>query len=291
MFVPRRQLIKAKTSALCELPVRKASSELSLSASALSDHVANDDAQELEALSRSKSSGAAVQSILEDFTKSSKHKPSSSESIGSDLEPAEQSDLPDKESSGLSSVDDISRLINKNLSREKVDFSLGLWRVGDNLQVIDSRSRGDALPTETLLRNILRIHGCTSSTVQAPAQEIINWPLGNHHSDGDSFDAEDDQSWSAAHEMLMSFLEGRLLSKPVKMFWLMGEDALKAVVGESVQFNDCAFKSISIDAFAAEALVLPSLRECLNFPLNKKTLWTAINSFLIQYDLPPVEKD
>lgn len=295
MFVPRRQLLNAKASGLCDLPVRVKSGESVGAPSALADHLISDARGELEHRPLSKSSGAAVQSILEDFTKPSKD----NRSVSSTSSPISSSEaLTHNQSEAIASkseksavVENVFSLISRKVSREKVDFSLGLWRVGHDLQVIDSRSRGDALPTETLLRNILRSHECISSPQQVPPQEIINWPLGDHAAVVDSFDVDDDQSWSAAHEMLMSFLEGRLLSKPVKMFWLMGEDALKAVMGKEISFDDCVFNSISIDSFAAEALVLPSLRDCLTVPESKKRLWVAINRFIHECTSSSAEKE
>lgn len=149
-----------------------------------------------------------------------------------------------------------------------VNFTLGMWRIGPHVQILDSRVDGDALPTDVLLRNMLRVHGLLTESM--PAQEILHWPLPGV--------ALADTSWGAAHDMVISFLEGRLLDNPVTVFLVFGEDAYRALMGETVVFSDALYQTVSVDAFAAEAIVLPSLRSLLHNPLEKKQLWSILQS-------------
>lgn len=158
-------------------------------------------------------------------------------------------------------------LLSHNVSGEDEDrwasarFVLGLWRVGTYLQIVDSRSDGDALPTDLLLSNILTAHQLTSEPL-AP-QEILHWPLVNNS----------DDSWAAAHEMMTSFLEGRLLSHPASLFILFGADAFHAVMGAAADYEQARYQMVPVEVFSVDALVLPSLSELLHQPENKKLLW------------------
>lgn len=146
------------------------------------------------------------------------------------------------------------------------NFTLGMWRVGSHLQILDSRSDGDALPTDVLLRNILRIHGLLLQSM--PAQEILHWPLPGV--------ALTDTSWGAAHDMVISFLEGRLSANPVSAFLVFGEDAFCALMGETANFTEALYQTVSVDTFDIDAIVLPSLRSLLHNPLEKKQLWPVL---------------
>lgn len=145
-------------------------------------------------------------------------------------------------------------------------FTLGMWRVEPHLQIIDSRLAGDALPTDVLLRNILKIHDLLPQPM--PAQEILHWPLPGV--------ALTDTSWGAAHDMVISFLEGRLSANPVSAFLVFGEDAFCALMGETANFTEALYQSVTVDSFATEVIVLPSLRSLLHNPLEKKRLWPVL---------------
>ena len=145
-------------------------------------------------------------------------------------------------------------------------FTLGMWRVEPHLQIIDSRLDGDALPTDILLRNVLTRHYLLPQAM--PAQEILHWPLPGV--------ALTDTSWNAAHDMVISFLEGRLSANPVSAFLVFGEDAFCALMGETANFAESLYQSVTVDTFATEVIVLPSLRSLLHNPLEKKQLWPIL---------------
>lgn len=157
-------------------------------------------------------------------------------------------------------------------STPDANFTLGMWRVGSHVQILDSRMDGDALPTDVLLRNVLRVHGLLAQSM--PAQEILHWPLPGV--------ALTDTSWGAAHDMVISFLEGRLLDNPATVFLIFGEDAFRALMGEAVGFSDVLYQTLNIDAFAADVIVLPSLRSLLHNPLEKKRLWPLLQHLSYQ---------
>ncbi|GLS25218.1 hypothetical protein [Marinibactrum halimedae] len=144
-------------------------------------------------------------------------------------------------------------------------FSLSVWRVNDDVLVIDSRHSELALPTETLLRNILRAMGYPP---ELPRSEVIKWPLikGTKH----------DQSESAAREMMQAFLDEQFLLQPGKFIFLMGRDAVRVTVEETNDFESLLGQSIAISDFDVTALVMPSLVELLQSPKMKSIVWQAL---------------
>lgn len=251
MFVPRLRLPNALPSKMCVLPLSQQDVQRSTVQGSVTGFVA--ESVQNNSFKNSTESTQSILSVLD--KKTTEHQPES-QKIVEDLVTQKSSDAP----------------------IENARFSLGLWRVGSHLQVIDSGERGDALPTEALLRNILRVHKIIDSPMQLSRQEILNWPAG------DDVDHDEDQSWNAAHELVLSFLEGRLLPKPVTLFWLMGNSASRSVLGHDFDFEGALFKTISVDAFTAEALILPSLRDILNTPILKRELWPCISSICKSFE-------
>ena len=154
----------------------------------------------------------------------------------------------------------------ETVSEQAIQFSLSIWRASDHLLVIDSRQSGQALPDQLLLTNILVSQNLLPASL--PPVEIIHWPIVESRTQH--------QGWKAARDMVGNFLEGRILPKPVKFIYLMGEDAFNAVLGEKQNYLECLWQNIPLDAFAAEAIVLPSLFELLTQPALKKAVWLSL---------------
>ncbi len=146
-----------------------------------------------------------------------------------------------------------------------VRFSLALWHLG-RVQVIDSRRQGDALPTDTLLSNILQAVGCLD--LNLPKAEMLHWPMVERQQHG---------GWPAAQEMVQGFLDGRLLARPVPYLFLFGDDAARAVLGETCDIAQTRYACVPVPAFDAEAVVLPSLAEILYQPECKRDVWRALS--------------
>ncbi len=257
-FVPRFILPEAKSSSLCELPVANdparsfpvegivPAADLSqggLSAPAMSESRSNTGSPDLSRAGGPKR--ISIDDII-DAAPSAAIDEISGKDVGGETVQALVDSLTDK-------------------PKEEVRFSLSLWHV-DNIQIIDSRKPGDALPTDALLSNILLAVG--GLTLQLPRVERIDWPM---------VETASDKSWNAAREMVQGFLEGRLFARPVSHILLFGQDACAAVLGKEVDFIQQRYQSIAVDAFGASAIVLPSLADILRAPKFKADVWRALS--------------
>ena len=148
---------------------------------------------------------------------------------------------------------------------ETARYSLALWRINNDVLVVDSRRPKAALPTETLLSNILFQLNLLRQPL--PRAEFLTWPMAGGN----------DQGWDAASEMARAFLEGRLLSNPVRYIIIMGSEAGRAILQQDR--SDHIGEKIYMEAFAADALVLPSLADILYQPELKKRVWQSLQSF------------
>lgn len=150
-------------------------------------------------------------------------------------------------------------------AKETARFSLALWRINNDVLVVDSRRPKAALPTETLLSNILFQLNLLRQPL--PRAEFLNWPMAGGN----------DQGWDAASEMARAFLEGRLLSNPVRYMIIMGSDAGRAILQQDTL--DPVGEKVRMEAFAVDALVLPSLADILYQPELKKRIWQSLQVF------------
>jgi hypothetical protein len=148
---------------------------------------------------------------------------------------------------------------------EKASFSLSLWRVNEHLLVVDSRRKGEALPTHKLLDNILR--GMNLSDVPLPRDEVLYWPM---------VDQGQDQSWEAAEQMVNGFLEARLMDHPLAHMLLFGEAAFRAIVGQQQKFSELCFRQLPQPLHEAEVRILPSLGDILLQPALKRDVWLCL---------------
>ncbi|PCK08448.1 MAG: hypothetical protein COA42_09140 [Alteromonadaceae bacterium] len=149
---------------------------------------------------------------------------------------------------------------------ENAEFSLCMWRMSEDLLVIDSHRAGAALPTHALLQNILR---CFNIQQPMPAAEWLKWPPEVSYNR--------DQSWLAAWEMVSGFLDSRLLNAGTsKRILLFGEDAFRAVSNEKPDTSRYLYKPYWLESLEAQAMVLPSLTEVLYDPSLKPPTWLAL---------------
>jgi hypothetical protein len=147
--------------------------------------------------------------------------------------------------------------------QESAAFALAFWRVHPDVMVVDSRQQ-KALPTEALLQGMLSAVGVSANL---PRAEILTWPMPG----------AGEKTWPAAREMVQAFLEGRLLSQPVRLLLVMGSDACKAVLGEKPdELVPSGTGVVQLDSFACEAIVTPSLADLLMQPKQKSVLWAAL---------------
>ncbi|GGY75501.1 hypothetical protein GCM10011613_21270 [Cellvibrio zantedeschiae] len=149
-------------------------------------------------------------------------------------------------------------------------FSLSIWRPFDGLMVVDSRNTKLALPTELLLNNILRAFFLNQSL--KTQEEVLRWPMiENSFTKRTVADARNElQTWlSVQHEI-----------RPIRYLWLMGANAATYLLPENSEYKDNLFKSVSLADGGIDALILPSLNECLQTPTAKQQLYFALRVYL-----------
>ena len=159
-------------------------------------------------------------------------------------------------------------------------FALSMWRVSEELLVIDSRQAQLALPTEPLLANILQALGLPRQPLQRA--EVLHWPMYDH--------PLAPKGEAAARETLMAMLEAKLEQHPVPYLLLMGAEACHFVLpaellpsaaeGEggdpSSSFAALEGKALRVEPLKATAIVVPSLCDMLQQPALKASTWRAI---------------
>lgn len=269
-FVPRFLLSGAKASGVCELPVIAEpitpEPNKALTSLGFTESVAPNVAAPLQPTLEAGNKGARSQSSgLERVSIGGIVSSRPELGLGQEEQPQADNKKPDKPTLDLKS------LVSAQVPKEQIRFSLALWHVG-NLQVIDSRKRGDALPTDALLSNILSAFGCLESHL--PKVEMLHWPM---------VETAKDNGWSAAKEMVHGFLDGRLMAKPVSHILLFGQDAYHSVLGEAndiegdeASFLKAQFTAVQVEAFDATAIILPSLADILRHPESKRDVWRSL---------------
>ncbi len=146
-------------------------------------------------------------------------------------------------------------------------FALSIWRASPALMVVDSRYAAQALPTQTLLQNMLLAKG-VADFGQKP--DVLQWPpIAGARNLGD---------WAAAQEMVLAFLQARLERQPVQYLWLMGDNAMRAVAPAGKSYGNTLGQALNLDTLGALAVVLPSLADMLLNPALKAVAWRAIRA-------------
>ncbi len=163
-------------------------------------------------------------------------------------------------------------------------FALTFWRVDEALLVVDSRRAELALPTDTLLLNILRALGVPVDALPQP--DILRWPMTQ--------DRYTPQGETEARESSWAMLEAMHESKPLQHVMLMGEDACHYLMAAGVTPEDSRGSSIDSNGSPLESLessigqlvnvadtnvkgvVVPSLSDMLLQPTVKARVWESI---------------
>ncbi|BFM15227.1 hypothetical protein R50073_14100 [Maricurvus nonylphenolicus] len=153
-------------------------------------------------------------------------------------------------------------------------FALSIWRISEDLLIIDSRQAQLALPTEPLLINILAALGYPRQPL--PKTEVIRWPMVDNPFVG--------QSEADAREMLEAYLDGKLLTHPTKHLLLMGDEAARYILPAEQSLADVQGKAIELPQHKAEAIVVPSLSDMLQDPLQKRLTWQAIQPLVLSQE-------
>lgn len=154
--------------------------------------------------------------------------------------------------------------LDDKATEQTVHFALSLWRVSPSLLVIDSHQSKQALPTGTLLNNILFAKGLRASLARP---EVLTWPM-----------AGGSGGWLEAREMVHAFLQARLERQPVTSLWLMGEASYRAVDANDEDYQQCIGQLHDLTSFNCVATVLPGLADMLRNPSLKVPAWQAIKA-------------
>ena len=149
---------------------------------------------------------------------------------------------------------------------ETIRFALNCWRISDDLLALDSREPGAALPTDTLLLNIVRSIGYPME--QLPQSELLRWPLFSHDQN-----ANDEHQ---ARAMVHAYVQAQASKKPAKYLFLMGTAAARFTLEG---FNDWQnVEGKTFQQWQMNLIVIPSLADMLREPLLKRVTWEAIKS-------------
>lgn len=148
---------------------------------------------------------------------------------------------------------------------------LHVWRTESNLLILDEHKPGSALPTETLLFNILL--ACRSQQKPLGAAERMRCPLNDQLA----------QIYSHAdlREELQAWLAEALAQQPETELWLMGGELARCFIPPDNNPLEVRFTwpqlSLSAHSPAVKALIAPSLTDMLEQPALKRPMWKALN--------------
>ncbi|MYM63179.1 hypothetical protein [Pseudomaricurvus sp. HS19] len=156
-------------------------------------------------------------------------------------------------------------------------FALSLWRVTEQLLVVDSRHAELALPTEALLLNMLNALGLQLRGL--PRAEILRWPMVENHFTR--------QGEAEAREALRAMLEAMHEEQPVTQLLLMGPEACHYLADSPGSSAEQTLETMQGKAVAAAglgpcAVVLPSLTQMLQAPALKAVAWQALQPFRLR---------
>jgi len=174
----------------------------------------------------------------------------------------------------------------KNAAQTEIRFTLNVWRIREELMVIDSRQPAAALPTEKLLQNILRSVGYPLA--QLPPSELLRWPLftnrkltskniTNKHIDQSSEEEE-------ARAMVQAYLSAQYAKAPVKALLLLGQSAVQFALTPDADikhfYEQYKGSQIFSSPWQSQVLVAPSLVDMLHDPMQKRVTWQALQVLL-----------
>jgi hypothetical protein len=168
-----------------------------------------------------------------------------------------------------------------------IKFVFSVWRVKDIL-ILDTRKVREALPTDHLLQNILRSVGY--AVAQLPASDSWRWPFDNKNFYNKKFNNKvpttEQVSLSAeqyknefeqASASAQAFVTGHHENSPLKYLFLMGEEASKFTLGDSIDFESSNGSILQANLWQdIQCLIMPSLYSMLQEPSTKGIAWKAL---------------
>jgi hypothetical protein len=188
--------------------------------------------------------------------------------------------------SGNGAVSTTKVIAGQDTVKVEIRFTLNVWRIREELMVIDSRQPAAALPTEKLLQNILRSVGYPLA--QLPPSELLRWPLftnkkltsknlTNKYIDQSSEEEE-------ARAMVQAYLSAQYAKAPVKTLLLLGQSAVQFALTPNTEIKDFYEQhkgsQITSSPWQSQVLVAPSLVDMLHDPMQKRVTWQALQVLL-----------
>lgn len=168
------------------------------------------------------------------------------------------------------SVDpEAQKTINASAQSEALNFVLHVWRIRDQLLIIDSRQPGAAYPTDRLLQNILRAMGYPLA--QLPASEIIRWPLFVSNKNNSKTIEQQNQDAEQACAMVQAYITAQMTKLPFKALVCMGDNAARFSVNHQSESD-----AIGKTPWEIPVAITPSLFGMLQEPLLKASAWSAL---------------
>ncbi|WP_394201264.1 hypothetical protein [Marinagarivorans algicola] len=170
------------------------------------------------------------------------------------------------------------RTLQQVVSQKKpqlLRFNLGLWQLANGALFIDTREPRAALPTTTLLRNIIAAIMPAMLAEGLPKADTINWPLLESP-------IANPNELAQAREMTHAFLASRFEKTSPKLMIVMGEQAFDIVAASQGMTTPKYGESVSPTHLPSPVVYLPSLTQLLNEPLLKRFVWPAIAPYFLE---------
>ena len=165
-------------------------------------------------------------------------------------------------------VTDVTAPIASVSAVEGVSFCLNCWRINDKLLVLDTHEPGAALPTDTLLLNIVRSIGYAMTRL--PPIESLRWPLFNDDRSADNAEQ--------ARAMVQAYVQAQVSKTPAQQLLLMGRDAARFTLDQ--YDNWASAQGNAFQQWQMTLIVIPSLACMLREPSLKPITWQALRPLL-----------
>ncbi|MGH1441440.1 MAG: hypothetical protein ACRBBR_15095 [Cellvibrionaceae bacterium] len=203
------------------------------------------------------------------------------------LEAKQTSDTPARSEHPTEQAADKISSANQASTAEELNFVLSVWRIRDQLLVIDTRQPGAAYPTDRLLQNMLRAIG--HPLAQLPASETIRWPLfinkkfinKPYVSKASKTNAnQHQQDVEQARAMVQAYITAQISKMPFKALLCMGDEAARF----SLDSDDISTTGENTNQWNIPIIKTPSLFAMLQEPLLKASAWKALQVIIKKDD-------
>lgn len=288
MFVPRKILPAAKMSVACPVSYIPVSEPAESSAHALSGQSISG-----QSISGKSSAASSLEPLPFDKGSLTPSTPSmATQAIMSGLLNANEKHINHEgpANNANKSLTTLEQSANKNepietltlqqlVSQKKpqlLRFNLSFWQLDNGAVFIDTREPKAALPTTTLLRNIVQAIMPAVSEQGLLKPDAINWPLQESS-------IANPNELTQAREMTQAFLNSRFEKAAPTLIIIMGEQAFNVVAGDQMRTPEYG-QWVEATHLSSRAVYLPSLTQLLNEPLLKRFIWPAIAPYFLKQD-------